>query len=65
MNEINRRLISRALSMQGTCTGEHGIGVGKMDFLREEVGEVAISVMCLIKNAIDPQNIMNPGKVIE
>lgn len=59
---LNERMVMRALSMDGTCTGEHGVGVGKVDFLVSEVGE-AVSVMRSIKQAIDPQNIMNPGKI--
>lgn len=60
---LNERMVMRAISMDGTCTGEHGIGIGKLDFLVSEVGE-AISVMRSIKQAIDPQNIMNPGKIV-
>jgi D-lactate dehydrogenase (cytochrome) len=61
---INQRLVHRALSLDGTCTGEHGIGCGKLDFLIAEHGE-AVSVMRAIKQAIDPDNIMNPGKILQ
>jgi D-lactate dehydrogenase (cytochrome) len=56
-------MVNRALEMEGTCTGEHGIGCGKMDFLATEHGE-AISVMRSIKQALDPDDIMNPGKIV-
>jgi D-lactate dehydrogenase (cytochrome) len=61
---LNERMIRRALDAEGTCTGEHGIGLGKKHFLVEELGE-AVDVMRTIKQAIDPKNIMNPGKVIQ
>jgi D-lactate dehydrogenase (cytochrome) len=60
---LNERLVHRALSLDGTCTGEHGTGCGKIDFLLAEHGE-AVSVMRAIKKAIDPDNIMNPGKIL-
>ena len=59
---LNQRLVFRALALDGTCTGEHGIGLGKIDALLAEHGE-AVSVMRAIKAAIDPDNIMNPGKI--
>jgi len=62
-HELNERLIARTLAFGGTCTGEHGVGMGKMQFLIAEHGE-AISLMRAIKTALDPQNIMNPGKVL-
>ena len=61
--ELNERLIARALAMDGTCTGEHGIGLGKQKYMRAEHGD-AIEVMRAIKTAIDPDNIMNPGKML-
>ena len=62
-HKLNERLIMRALSMDGTCTGEHGVGYGKTDFLLAEHGE-AVSVMRSLKQSLDPANIMNPGKII-
>ena len=59
---INRKLVRRALAMDGTCTGEHGIGLGKQDWLVEELGE-AVDLMRVIKRALDPTNILNPGKI--
>ncbi len=61
--QLNERMVTRALAMEGTCTGEHGIGYGKMDLLVAEHGE-AIAVMRTIKRALDPNNLLNPGKII-
>ena len=63
-SEINHRLVERAISMDGTCTGEHGVGQGKIGYLKSEHGE-AFEVMRTLKQAFDPENIMNPGKVVE
>jgi D-lactate dehydrogenase (cytochrome) len=61
---LNSRLVERALTMGGTSTGEHGIGLGKMHYLAKEHGADAVDVMRAIKRALDPENLMNPGKVI-
>ena len=62
--KFNERVVNRALAMEGTCTGEHGIGFGKMRSLKKELGE-AVDLMASLKRAIDPENLMNPGKVVE
>jgi len=62
--ELNTRLVRRALAMGGTCTGEHGIGLGKREFLVEEFGEGAVGLMRELKATLDPRNLFNPGKVI-
>jgi D-lactate dehydrogenase (cytochrome) len=58
------RLVERALAMDGTCTGEHGVGQGKMKYLASELGSPALAGMAAIKRALDPRNIMNPGKIV-
>jgi D-lactate dehydrogenase (cytochrome) len=60
---LNRRVVERALRMDGTCTGEHGVGLHKMGFLLDEHGADAIGVMRAVKHALDPRNLMNPGKI--
>jgi len=61
--QLNARLVARALEMEGTCTGEHGVGYGKLDYMETEHG-AAIGVMRTLKKSLDPENIMNPGKII-
>jgi D-lactate dehydrogenase (cytochrome) len=62
-NRLNERMVNRALAMEGTSTGEHGVGYGKMNFLIAEHGE-AVGVMRTIKMALDPDGILNPGKIV-
>jgi D-lactate dehydrogenase (cytochrome) len=59
---LHARMVARAIAMDGTCTGEHGIGLGKIGFLVDELGD-AVDVMRDIKRALDPQGLMNPGKI--
>ena len=61
---INARIVKRAIAMDGTCTGEHGIGLGKQQWLIEELGE-AVDLMRSVKRALDPQNLLNPGKIFQ
>ena len=60
---LNSEIVRLALSMDGTCTGEHGVGLHKMGFLEEEAGEDALDLMRRIKRALDPDDILNPGKI--
>jgi D-lactate dehydrogenase (cytochrome) len=61
---INHALVRRAIAADGTCTGEHGVGLHKMQFLVEEHGEDALELMRSVKHAFDPHNILNPGKIV-
>jgi len=60
---LSARMVARALRLEGTCTGEHGIGLHKQGFLVDETGEGAVAMMRAVKRALDPHNIMNPGKI--
>ena len=62
--QINHAVVTRALAMEGTCTGEHGVGIGKQQFLVAEHGEAAVDVMRALKRALDPDNLLNPGKIL-
>ena len=61
--QLNHALVARALRLEGTCSGEHGVGLHKIDFLLTEAGSGAVGMMRTIKQALDPHNIMNPGKI--
>jgi D-lactate dehydrogenase (cytochrome) len=61
---LSERMVQRALRLEGTCTGEHGIGLHKMGYLVDEAGVGAVDMMKTIKRSLDPKNIMNPGKVL-
>jgi len=65
LHEINRLLIERTLAAGGSCTGEHGIGVGKKPYLEKQYGAEAVEMMRTLKRALDPNNILNPGKVVD
>ena len=60
---LNTALVQRAIAAGGTCTGEHGIGLHKQGFLVEEAGAGAVAMMRQVKRALDPDNILNPGKI--
>ena len=61
--QLNEQLVQRALRLEGTCTGEHGVGLHKQGFLVDETGEGAVEMMRTLKRALDPKNILNPGKI--
>ncbi len=61
--ELDRKIVARALALGGTCSGEHGIGIGKREFLEQEHGAEAMAVMRALKHALDPKGILNPGKI--
>jgi D-lactate dehydrogenase (cytochrome) len=64
LHQVNDNLIRRTLEAGGTCTGEHGIGYGKMSYLQKQYGPGGVHMMRMIKQGLDPQNIMNPGKIV-
>jgi len=60
---LNLQLVQRALRLEGTCTGEHGVGLHKQGFLVDETGAGTVEMMRTLKRALDPKNILNPGKI--
>ncbi len=65
VEELNRGLVMKALALEGTCTGEHGVGLGKKKYLAQEYGPEAVALMGELKALLDPKGILNPGKVVE
>jgi len=61
--DLDKKIVARALSLGGSCSGEHGVGIGKREFLMQEHGEEALAVMRSVKQALDPRGILNPGKI--
>jgi D-lactate dehydrogenase (cytochrome) len=61
--ELDRKIVARALSLGGSCSGEHGVGIGKREFLEQEHGAETLAVMRSVKQALDPRGILNPGKI--
>jgi len=61
--ELDKQIVARALSLGGSCSGEHGVGIGKREFLEQEHGAGALAVMRSVKQALDPRGVMNPGKI--
>jgi D-lactate dehydrogenase (cytochrome) len=61
--ELDKKIVARALALGGSCSGEHGVGIGKRDFIVQEHGQDAIAVMRSMKHALDPRGILNPGKI--
>lgn len=63
-NNYTKKLVHHAISVEGTCTGEHGIGLGKMKFMEDQFGKDTCNLMRTIKKSLDPNNILNPGKIV-
>jgi D-lactate dehydrogenase (cytochrome) len=61
--QLDRKIVARALALGGSCSGEHGVGLGKREFLEREHGAEALAVMRSLKTALDPNGILNPGKI--
>jgi D-lactate dehydrogenase (cytochrome) len=61
---FSSRLVRRALAMEGTCTGEHGVGQKKIEYVEEEYPASTLDLMRRVKNAFDPRNLLNPGKIL-
>jgi D-lactate dehydrogenase (cytochrome) len=61
--ELDKKIVARALSLGGSCSGEHGVGIGKREFLEIEHGPETMAVMRSVKTAFDPRGILNPGKI--
>jgi D-lactate dehydrogenase (cytochrome) len=61
--ELDKKIVARALALEGSCSGEHGVGIGKREFLQQEHGSEALGIMRAVKQALDPRGVMNPGKI--
>ena len=61
--DLDKKIVARALALGGSCSGEHGVGIGKREFLEQEHGAEALAVMRSVKQALDPRGVLNPGKI--